>query len=158
MMRRLQIASLCSAATFCLATVAQAASLNVTQGDVLLSRGAGYQTVKGSVDLLAGDTVLGKPGSAAQLAFDRGCTVPLEVGTVFRVGKTSPCTLHSAGAGASGATETPSDVTEGQNTPPDVTEGQKPKIWPYVLGGVVIGGGVAALVATGGSDHHGGSP
>jgi hypothetical protein len=147
-MGRLRIAILCSAATFCFASVVQAASLTVTQGEVLLSRGAGYQTINGSVDLLTGDTVLGKPGSAAQLAFADGCTVPLEVGTVFRVGTTSPCKPHSAGPGASGVTETPSDVE---------TAVWYSNIWPYALGIAGVAGLVAILASTG-DDQHGASP
>ena len=144
-MGRLQIAILYSAATFCLASVAQAASLNVTQGDVLLSRGAGYETVKGPAELLVGDTVLGKSGSAAQIAFADGCTVPLGVGTVFKVGTTSPCQPHSAGPGASGVTETPGD--SGWNWHP---------VLPYVLGAAAIGGMVVGWTRD--DDHDGASP
>ena len=105
-----EIAIVCLAISFAgLISTAEAASLNVSHGEVLLSRGAGYETVKGPAELLVGDTVLGKPGSAAQIAFADGCTVPLGVGTVFKVGTTSPCETHSAGPGASGVTETPGD-------------------------------------------------
>ena len=143
-----EIAIVCSAISLAgLTSAAEAASLNVSHGEVLLSRGAGYETVKGPAELLVGDTVLGKPGSAAQIAFADGCTVPLGVGTVFKVGTTSPCQPHSAGPGASGVTETPGD--EG----PIPT---KPHILPYVLGAAAIGGIVAVVLATtGGHDDHG---
>jgi hypothetical protein len=146
-MQHHHVATLSFAATVCFASVVQAASLNVSQGEVLLSRGAGYETIKGSVDLLIGDTVLGKPGSAAQLAFADGCTVPLTVGTVFRVGTTSPCKVHGAGLGASGATETPDNGGWATQT----TEDQKPNVLPYVLGAAAIGGIVAVVASTGGS-------
>ena len=154
--------SVCSAIAFAgLISTAEAASLNVSHGEVLLSRGAGYETVKGPAELLVGDTVLGKPGSAAQIAFADGCTVPLGVGTVFKVGTTSPCQPHSAGPGASGVTETPGD-----NAAPVATEtpgdeaGQKPHILPYVLGAAAIGGIVAVVLATTGHGHghHSASP
>ena len=91
-MGRREILLVCSAIALAgLTSAAEAASLNVSHGEVLLSRGAGYETVKGPAELLVGDTVLGKPGSAAQIAFADGCTVPLGVGTVFKVGTTSPC-------------------------------------------------------------------
>ena len=113
-----EIAIVCLAISLAgLISTAEAASLNVSHGEVLLSRGAGYETVKGPAELLVGDTVLGKPGSAAQIAFADGCTVPLGVGTVFKVGTTSPCQPHSAGPGASGVTETPGD--SGVETPGD---------------------------------------
>jgi hypothetical protein len=150
MMGRLRIAILCSAATFCLASVVQAASLTVTQGEVLFSRGAGYQTINGSVDLLTGDTVLGKPGSAAEIAFADGCTVPLGVGAVFKVGTTSPCQPHSAGPGASGVTETPGDSGWG------LGDWQSNPALPYVA----VAGIVAVVLATTGHDHghHSASP
>ena len=134
-----------------LTSTAEAASLNVSHGEVLLSRGAGYETVKGPAELLVGDTVLGKPGSAAQIAFADGCTVPLGVGTVFKVGTTSPCQTHSAGPGASGVTETPGDsgwhLGEWLSNP----------AVPYIA----VAGIVAVVLATTGHDdngHHSASP
>ena len=144
-MRCREILLVCSAISLAgLASAAEAASLNVSHGEVLLSRGAGYETVKGPAELLVGDTVLGKPGSAAQIAFADGCTVPLGVGTVFKVGTTSPCQTHSAGPGASGVTETPGDSGWWQNQPVD----------HYLLGAAAIGGIVAVVLATTGDDDH----
>ena len=147
-----EIAIVCSAIFLAgLISTAEAASLNVSDGEVLLSRGAGYETIKGPAELLVGDTVLGKPGSAAQIAFADGCTVPLGVGTVFKVGTTSPCQPHSAGPGASGVTETPGDSGWNWHDKPVLT---------YVLGAAVIGGIVAVVLATTGDDHghHSASP
>ena len=149
-----EIAIVCSAISFAgLISTAEAASLNVSHGEVLLSRGAGYETVKGPAELLVGDTVLGKPGSAAQIAFADGCTVPLGVGTVFKVGTTSPCETHSAGPGASGVTETP-----GRYTGHGIRS--KATVLPYVLGAAAIGGIVAVVLATTGHGHghHSASP
>ena len=150
-MGRREILLVCSTiALVGLTSAGEAASLNVSHGEVLLSRGAGYETVKGPAELLVGDTVLGKPGSAAQIAFADGCTVPLGVGTVFKVGTTSPCQTHSAGPGASGVTETPGDEA-----------GEKSHILPYLLGAAAIGGIVAVVLATTGHDdngHHSASP
>ena len=138
-MRCRVILLVCSAISLAgLISTAEAASLNV-------SRGAGYETVKGPAELLVGDTVLGKPGSAAQIAFADGCSVPLGVGTVFKVGTTSPCQPHSAGPGASGVTETPGDSGWWQNQPLD----------HYLLGAAAIGGIVAVVLATTGDDDHG---
>ena len=152
-----EIAIVCLAISLAgLTSAAEAASLNVSHGEVLLSRGAGYETVKGPAELLVGDTVLGKPGSAAQIAFADGCTVPLGVGTVFKVGTTSPCQPHSAGPGASGVTETPGD----SGAPGDSGwNWQNKPVLPYVLGAAAIGGIVAVVLATtGGHGHHSASP
>ena len=140
-MRCREILLVCSAiALVGLTSAAEAASLNVSHGEVLLSRGAGYETVKGPAELLVGDTVLGKPGSAAQIAFADGCTVPLGVGTVFKVGTTSPCQTHSAGPGASGVTETPGDsgwwhLGDWQSNP----------VLPVLITAGVVGGIVAII-------------
>ena len=160
-----EIAIVCLAISLAgLISTAEAASLNVSHGEVLLSRGAGYETVKGPAELLVGDTVLGKPGSAAQIAFADGCTVHLGVGTVFKVGTTSPCQPHSAGPGASGATETPGDSagpSGATETPGDSGwNWQNKPVLTYVLGAAAIGGIVAVVLATTGHDdgHHSASP
>ena len=146
-MGRREILLVCSAISLVgLTSAAEAASLNVSHGEVLLSRGAGYETVKGPAELLVGDTVLGKPGSAAQIAFADGCTVPLGVGTVFKVGTTSPCQPHSAGPGASGVTETPGDsgwwhLGDWQSNP----------VLPVLLTAGVVGG-IVAIIESGGGD------
>ena len=145
-----QVAILC-AAPFMVSSAALAANLNVAQGEVLLSHGAGFETLTTSTELSVGDTVIGKPGSAAQISFADGCAVPLGVGTVFRVGKLSPCGTHSAGLGASGATETPTD-----GPAPPTTEEHKTNFLPYVLGAAAVGGIVAVAVSAGGGDGGGG--
>lgn len=148
-MTYLKFALLC-AAPIAFITAADAANLNVTQGEVLVSRGAGFQALSSSAELAVGDTVIAQPGSVAKVAF-ADCTIPLNVGTVFRVGKLSPCTTHSAGAGASGATETPTDA------PPPQADDHK-NLWPYALGAAAVGGIVAVAVSVGGGgDDDGGS-
>jgi hypothetical protein len=160
-MARRTIAVVCATILGGFASVAEAATLNVNHGEVLLSRGAGYQTVKGSADLLVGDTVLGKPDSAAQIAFADGCTIPLGVGTVFRVGTMSPCKPHSAGAGASGATETPEGGgwwNPGWNPASWNENGwmSNPVIPLLITAGVV--GGIVAVVESGHSSIGGSNP
>jgi hypothetical protein len=116
------------------ASAVDAASLNVSQGEVLLSRGAGYETVTGSANLRVGDTVLGKPGSEARVIFADGCTVPLGVGTVFRIRTKSPC--NDPGGWKPTVEEYTGDWT---NNP----------VLPYLLSAAVIGG-IAAVVESGG--------
>jgi hypothetical protein len=130
----------------------EAASLNVSHGEVLLGHGTGYETVAGSADLLVGDTVLGKPGSAAQIAFADGCTISLGVGTVFRVATTSPCKFHSAGAGAWGATQTPDNGGWTSTVNENTGDWTNNPILPYVLSAGVIGG-IFAVVESGGKQQ-----
>lgn len=158
-MARRTIAVVCATLLGGFASAAEAATVNVSHGEVLLSRGAGYETVKGSTDLLVGDTVLGKPDSAAQIAFADGCTIPLGIGTVFRVGTMSPCKPHSAGPGASGATETP----DGGGWKPGWNPGSwnangwaSNPVWPVLITAGAIGGIVAVIQS--GHDSHNGNP
>ena len=140
--------------------------MNVSHGEVLLSRGAGYESIKGSADVATGDTVFGKPGSAAQIVFADGCAVFLGVGIVFRVGGESPCGGRSGAAGASetksggwgAATETlpGGDWNAGTETTL-AADGQSLNVWPYVLGAAALGG-VAALAQSSGGSGGGGPP
>jgi hypothetical protein len=130
---------------FAMASAAHAATLEVAQGEVLLSQGTGYETLKTSMELSTGDTVIAQPGSVARITFADGCSTSLNVGTVFRIGKLSPCAPHSAGEGASGVT----------NAPGGYAEGGQVNYTPYILGAAGIGGIVAiAVSASGGRGHH----
>jgi hypothetical protein len=149
-MKHLTVALLC-AAPLLYASAAQSATLDITRGEVFVNRGVGFEALRSSSDLSLGDTVVGQPGSVAKITFADGCAVSLDVGTVFRVGKLSPCTLHSAGAGASGVTGTP--TTDGWN--PQVTS-EGANYTPYLLGAVAIGGIAGAAVALGGGGGGGG--
>jgi hypothetical protein len=69
----------------------QAATLGAIQGNVLVNRGGGYETVSGSTNLRPGDTVMAQAGGSAQIVYPDGCVVPVEVGGVVSVGEASPC-------------------------------------------------------------------
>ena len=70
---------------------AQAATLGSVQGPVLVNTGAGYGPAKGSSELKPGDTVMAKAGGSAQISYDDGCVVEVNVGSVVTVSKESPC-------------------------------------------------------------------
>ena len=137
-----------AAASLLVPVASHAASLTVTQGDVMVSHGAGYKRVTGTVELTKGDSVVAKPGATASLAFGDACVVPLKSQAIFVVGDISPCAPHSAGRGASGAT---ADVAP-------AVEGGLSSVMPIVLGAAVIGG-AAALIAnsSGGNSSSGGT-
>lgn len=133
-------------ALFAMASAAQAATLEIAQGEVLLGQGTGFEALKTSTELSTGDTVIAQPGSVAKVTFADGCSAPLGIGTVFRIGKLSPCAPHSAGEGASGVTNTPGGLNG---------DGGQVNYTPYILGAAGIGGIVAiAVSASGGRGHH----
>jgi hypothetical protein len=117
------------------ASVAQAATLDVLKGDVLLSDGTGFKPVSGSSSVKPGDQILPSADGVAKVAYDQGCEVPVKPGSVYVVAAKSPCTLHSAGPGASGATSTPDQASQADYT-------------PYVIGAVIIGGIVAVAASS----------
>jgi hypothetical protein len=134
-------------ASLFVATASQAASLTVTAGEVLVSHGAGYQRVTGSVELAKGDSVVAKPRAIASVAYGDGCAVSLKEQAVFIIGDLSPCTLHSAGRGASGATVDPGGGAAA------VAGGEAAaSVLPYVIGAAVVGGVVAAVASSSGND------
>jgi hypothetical protein len=144
-----------------LVSAAKAANLEITKGEVLLSRGRGYHPIRSSMQLRVGDTVVSKPGGAARITFADGCSIHLELGMVFTVEAASPC--------VSGADANPSqansvfipDSGEPLNSADSwiagtetlaVTDDSQMNIWPYVLGAAAIGGVAAAASTLGGSN------
>ena len=99
-----------------------AAMVNVTQGQVLVNQGSGYQQVAGSVDVGPGATVVVNPGGSAQILYPDGCSVAVQPGSVYTIAPQSPC-LAQGGETSSGLSGT-----------------------TLAIGAVVVGGGVAALL------------
>jgi len=68
-----------------------AATVTATQGQVLINRGSGYESLVGSTEANPGDTVVANPGGAAQIMYDDGCAVAVQPGSVYSVLEKSPC-------------------------------------------------------------------
>lgn len=114
-------------------TGAKAATLQGIQGEVLVSRGNGYDLVRGPVQLNVGDSVIANPGGAAKIVYEDGCVVPVEAGSVSQVGPSSPC-IETGSVSTSGAPLVELDGTT------------------LVIGATVVGIGVAAAVLLSGDD------
>ena len=71
-----------SAALF--STSSFAATVNATQGQVLVNQGQGYQQVPGSVEAGPGATVVVNPGGSAQILYPDGCSVAVQRGPSTR--------------------------------------------------------------------------
>jgi hypothetical protein len=110
---------------------AQAAMLEAIQGQVMVNTGNGYRFVSGTVELKPGDMVIANSGGAAQLAYDDGCSVQVQAGSVVTVGPQSPCAANQANSGNASLGLTPGTLA---------------------VGAVVVGGGVGAAMLLGGSN------
>lgn len=74
-----------------LTAAAEAATLQVMGGNVMVSRGGGpYQLVGQSTELRAGDSVLVNPGAAATVVYANGCALPVQPGMVHTVTEVPP--------------------------------------------------------------------
>jgi hypothetical protein len=153
------------AAFLSLIPAAKATTLEISQGEVLLSQGVGYRVVRGAMELQEGDTVVGKPGSAARIIFADGCSVHLQIGMVFTVEGRSPCGGGAAAKGWKAHAISPPESENALNSADNwkagtttlaVTDDTQTNIWPYVLGAAVAGGVAAAASSLGGDN--GGSP
>ncbi|MBN9246230.1 MAG: hypothetical protein J0I81_02025, partial [Hyphomicrobium sp.] len=56
-------------------SLADAANVTVIKGQAFVSRGDGYETLKGSTNLSAGDRIVPKSESSVKVTFANGCTV-----------------------------------------------------------------------------------
>ena len=137
---------------------ARVANLEILTGEVLLSRGGAYHAVRGSSEVVAGDTLVSRAGSSAKITFADGCVTYLGMGMAFTVEAKSPCETGRSSVLETGATSTPSDAStagaydgwmEGTETLA-VSEAQQTDFIPYLLGSAAVGGVVVAVAALGG--------
>jgi hypothetical protein len=115
-----------SAALFSASSLA--ATINATQGQVLVNQGSGYLQVVGAIDAGPGAAVVVNPGGSAQIVYPDGCSVAVQPGSVYTISPQSPC-LAQGGQTTSGVNGT-----------------------TLALGAVVVGGGVAALLLLNSND------
>lgn len=137
----------------------QAANVSVLKGEALVSRGEGYETLKGSANFGPGDMIVPKAESSVKVTFLNGCSVFLRPGMTFSIPDEPPCGGPSPGAGGSGTLQgaDPALVQDWtaatQTTAFSATQAN---FTPYLLGAVAIGGAAAAALALSGGG--GGSP
>ncbi|CAA2142101.1 hypothetical protein [Hyphomicrobium sp. ghe19] len=144
-------AGLSAASLLVTISMAQAASVTLIRGEALVSRGDGYEALKGPANVDAGDIVVPSPGSSVKVTFSNGCAVFLGGGMVFSVPKVPPCggpaTLASNGPPSAEAT-LPEDWTAVTQT--TAFNATQPNFAPYLLGAAAIGGITAAVAGLGG--------
>lgn len=86
-------------------SAALAATVNVTNGQVLVNKGEGYRQVAGSTQANPGASVVANPGGSGQVVYSDQCIVEVLPGSVYNVAEQSPCAtgLFTPGSFAIGA-------------------------------------------------------
>jgi hypothetical protein len=70
---------------------AQAATVTVERGEVLVSRGKGFVLVTKPTEVVSGDQIMARPKGSGRIAFEDGCIATVVPGVVFTVASASPC-------------------------------------------------------------------
>ena len=68
-----------------------AATLQPTQGEVLINHGAGFQRAAQQTTVGVGDTVMTGIGGSAQIVYNAQCSVAVKPGNVVTVAAEAPC-------------------------------------------------------------------
>src|SRR5262245_22056124 len=151
-----------------------AATLTAIEGQVSVNRnrGYGFERVTSTVKVDVGDAVMASPGGGAEIVFDDGCRLLVLPGNVEVVPAKSPCDRRSAvkrtetsrPTGSAGPTNTaaptgsagPTNAAAPTGSAGPTNTSAPAKNAPaedfsfstttLVVGGVVLGGGVAAAV------------
>jgi hypothetical protein len=96
--KRLLLSALCVGCAVFLSTsswAATTATVDPSHGDVLINRGKGFTQIRRPVKVRAGSSVMVGPNSSAVIAYNDGCTVNVEPGTVKTIDVLSPCASGS---------------------------------------------------------------
>ena len=81
------------------ASSAYSATVNATQGQVLLNLGQGYRQVTGSAEAGPGAIVVANPGGSAQVVYPDGCSITVTPGMVYTIAPQGPCGSGGPGFG-----------------------------------------------------------
>jgi len=136
---RVRVASIWLAviAVISLNAAAWAATVTVSQGQVLVNSGQGYRLVDGSAQLEPGATVVANPGAIAEVVYPGGCTVTVQPGSVYVIASQAPC--QKGEPVQSGGLTDKSPPTSGGNG----TTGGSGTAWAIGAAAVVAGGAAA---------------
>lgn len=74
-----------------LGSAAHAATVRVTEGELFISRGNGYERVAGTAQGHVGDSVMAGEFGVGQITYANGCAVTVRPGTVVAIEAQSSC-------------------------------------------------------------------
>ena len=72
-------------------SAAHAATVKTIEGNVLINRGNGYESVGGTAQAQVGDSIMVRTDGVAQIIYADGCAVIVQAGSVVSVGPPSSC-------------------------------------------------------------------
>ena len=75
-----------------LGSAAHAATVRVTEGELFISRGNGYERVAGTAQGHVGDSVMAGEFGVGQITYANGCAVTVRPGTVAAIEAQASCT------------------------------------------------------------------
>lgn len=140
---------LCAASA---SSAAYAATLDTIVGTVLVNKGKGFRPVTANTDIAAGDSVMVKDVSGADIVYENGCRIHVNPGTIATVfakrkGLGNPSGLSQCQE--YGYDNTGSTTGTGNLTTLDPGLPGPGGIDPatVIIGGAVVGGAVAAVIA-----------
>ena len=136
-MRRSITLAICAALLS--SSIAQAATLGIANGQLLVDNGAGFQPASAGMTLKPGDRVMAKADGKGSIVYE-GCAVDVVAGSVVTVQQATPC------------------VTTGSTAAPAAAAAGGISTGGLILGGAVIAGGIAAAAAAGGKSSSPSSP
>jgi hypothetical protein len=112
---------------------ADAATVSKRSGGVLINKGSGFVMLGADAELAPGQQVMVQQGGSASILYAGNCVVRVGSGVWF-VQPVAPC--------ANGATEIDFTGRMNQEAPP----AEPTDVTPFVVGGVIVAGGVAAAI------------
>lgn len=83
-------------ASFLVCSAAQAITVKAVEGEVLLSRGSGYEPIPGTAQAKVGDSVWAGEFGSGQIIYANGCVVTVRPGSVVSVEPQSSCKTPAA--------------------------------------------------------------
>lgn len=135
---------------------ARATTLTVVSGEVLVSRGEGYQMVSGQTQVAPADCLLVNPGSSAKLTYDDGAEVQVSPGSTMCVGSAAPEPSGQEGSsiitGAEGGDAIKGSRSSTALSPGTVSAGGL-DTGVLVMGALTIAGSVGIILAVQNNDN-----
>ncbi len=130
--------------TFSLSQVAQAATIAVVEGEVLINGGDGFKPITETLgDVKPGSYVMVRPGGLATITYASNCSVRVPSG-VWAIQASAPC--------AAGKDTIDFSTRMNQQAPPPGDFWGDGGIW--IVGGSVVIGSVAAIIALSDNNHN----
>lgn len=93
--KRRLLSALCVGCAVLLSTSSWAATVERSEGILMINKGKGFKLVKHQVVAKAGDSIMVSPDGHAKLVYPDGCKVDIQPGVVTTVTRLSPCASAS---------------------------------------------------------------